>query len=417
MKKCINRRCNAEIGDDFKFCPHCGKDQTEQPKKRRRAKGSGSIVKRENRKHPYAAFKWVNGCQWYVGSYETKADAERAILIYQPPENQHEFIFPDEIKPKTVEDIYNEWVTSKSFLKLAENSKSGYRAAWTKMRTIKDRAFQDIKTSDFQRIVDYYEAPHHEEGANGVLKYIDENGKTTLKITAKPKMCDGLKYSALHQFRCLASKLCKQAMKDDTISKNYGQLVELPAPEEVSATRFTDVQLEHIRKNVGLIPYCDYIYILCYLNFRISEFLELTPADYHTTVTDTGVKIPYLVGGKKTEAGKNRVIPIHPNVADLVAALVRKKNKTIFCKLDGTPMSKDYFNKYCFKPAMDALGLDGQDFTPHSCRRTFSTRMSAAKARPEDITALMGHVDFAVDKKHYINQEIKTLYAAVQLMA
>ena len=66
---------------------------------------------------------------------------------------------------------------------------------------------------------------------------------------------------------------------------------------------------------------------------------------------------------------------------------------------------------------MEKLGFDGQGFTPHSCRRTFSTRMSAGGARGEDIAALMGHTDYEVDKKHYINQEIKTLYEAIQKMA
>ncbi|MGN1138902.1 MAG: hypothetical protein ACI4RM_05590 [Ruminococcus sp.] len=52
-----------------------------------------------------------------------------------------------------------------------------------------------------------------------------------------------------------------------------------------------------------------------------------------------------------------------------------------------------------------------------SCRRTFSTRMSAVGAREEDIIALTGHTDFDVDTKHYIKQEADTLYKAVNTMA
>lgn len=57
------------------------------------------------------------------------------------------------------------------------------------------------------------------------------------------------------------------------------------------------------------------------------------------------------------------------------------------------------------------------DLTPHSCRRTFSTRMSAAGARQEDIITLMGHTNFDVDINHYINQEADTLYKAILKMA
>ena len=79
-------------------------------------------------------------------------------------------------------------------------------------------------------------------------------------------------------------------------------------------------------------------------------------------------------------------------------------------------MTSDQFRRKYFYPAITALGLP-DDLTPHSCRRTFSTRMSAAGARQEDIIALMGHTDFEVDIKHYINQEAKTLYNAITKMA
>lgn len=57
------------------------------------------------------------------------------------------------------------------------------------------------------------------------------------------------------------------------------------------------------------------------------------------------------------------------------------------------------------------------NLTPHSCRRTFSTRMSAVGAKQEDIIALMGHTNFDVDINHYINQETDTLYKAILKMA
>ena len=79
-------------------------------------------------------------------------------------------------------------------------------------------------------------------------------------------------------------------------------------------------------------------------------------------------------------------------------------------------MNKDRFRERYFYPALDALGMP-RTLTPHSCRRTFSTRMSAAGARPEDIIALMGHTSYDTDIKHYINQEADTLYEALKLMA
>ena len=411
MKKCINRRCNYPLEDIFRFCPICGKEQERKKEvKRRRAKGTGSVYFRKDKKSkPWCASMNTGRKTEYIGCFQTRAEAEQAILNYRPQKKN----------TVTLETVYNQWIETKSFQKLSQNAKSGYQSAWIKLRYLYKRSFASLKTSDYQAVIDYYENPHHEEGKGGAYKYIDKSGKVTLDPRGGvKKMCDGLGFSALHNIKCLVSKLCQHAMKDDIIDKNYGQLLDLPTPEETKATRFTDTQLETIRQNIGIVPYCDYIYALCYLNFRISEFLELTSDSYHVSRSkDTGQDIPYLIGGKKTEAGRDRMIPIHPNVQEIVEKCVRKNGETIFCRTDGSSMDKDHFNKYCFKPAMEKLGFDNLGLTPHSCRRTFSTRMSAAGARSEDITALMGHVDFEVDKKHYINQELKTLYAAVQKMA
>lgn len=377
--------------------------------KRRRAKGTGSIYFRKDKKSKqWCASVNIDRKSEYIGCYNTRAKAELAIQNYKPKqENQI-----------TLEKLYYQWIETKPYQKLSNSSKSGNTAAWTKQRDLHSRPFDKLKTSDFQAIIDYYENPH-EEGKDGAYKYINNNGKVTLNPKGgKKKMCDGLGYSALHNTKCLVSKLYQFAMKDDLINKNYGQLLDLPSPEETNATRFTDTQLETVRQNIGKIPYCDYIYALCYLNFRISEFLELTAESYNVFHSkDTEQAIPYLIGGKKTDAGRDRIIPIHPKVQELVKKCVDKGDETIFCRSDGSAMDKDHFLKYCFRPAMEKLGFDGMGLTPHSYRRTFSTRMSAAGAREEDITALMGHVSYEVDKKHYINQELKTLYAAVQKMA
>lgn len=406
MKKCINRRCNAQLGDNFEYCPYCGKLQSDKAKKRRRAKGSGSIYyRKENRNNPYTACSNITGKRVYLGSFPSKKEAEIALRNYEAAPSDNFNI--------TLEQLYNKWIATKSYGKLSKSSKQGYNAAWAKLSNLYKQKFRELRTCDYQEVLNYYENPHHEQGKNGALKYLDKDGNATYQVTDTPKICDGLKFSALHKLKCLLTSLYKFAMQDDIVSKDYATFIELPDKEETDATCFTEVQLETIRRNIGKIEYCDYIYAMCYLNFRVSEFLELTEKNYH--VSDQG--IPYLVGGKKTAAGKNRIVPIHPNVIEIVKSCVNRHGETIFCrKSDHSAMNKDIFRRQYFYPAMDQLGF-GRTYTPHSCRRTFSTRMSAAGARAEDIIALMGHTDFEVDKKHYIKQEIQTLYDAVKKMA
>ena len=405
MKKCINKRCNKELENDFVYCPWCGKLQTDKPVKRRRTKGTGTIYyRKDNKSKPYAAASSVTGKQIYLGSFATQKEASRALQEYE--------YNPVSCFNISFEDLHSKWLKTKGYNKLSKSSKQGYSSAWIKLKTLYKRKFRDLRTSDFQELFDYYENPHHEIGAGGKPKYLDKNGKGTYKITNTPKMCNGLGYSALHNLKCLLTSLYTFAMKDDIINKNYATFIELPEKEEINATRFTDIQLEFIRQNVGKIPYVNYIYAMCYLNFRVSEFLELTSDSFKMSENN----IPYLIGGKKSDAGKERIVPIHPNVQEIVKACVEQGGQTIFCRSDGKPMNKDYFREYCFYPAMDKLGFD-HSYTPHSCRRTFSTRMSAAGARQEDIIALMGHTDYKVDVEHYILQEIDTLYSAIKKMA
>lgn len=405
MKKCINKRCNRDLQDDFAYCPWCGKPQSSKQIERRRTKGTGSIYFRKDKKtNPYAASSSITGKRVYLGCFETKKEAAKALQEYE--------FNPVSCFNITLEQLHEKWIKTKAYGKLSKSSQQGYNSAWIKLEPLYKRKFRDLRTSDYQFIIDYYEAPHHEVGAGGKLKYLDDKGKGTYKVTNKPKMCDGLGYSALHNLKCLLTVLYSFALKEDIVNKNYASYIELPEKEEVNATRFTDVQLELIRQKIDTVPYADYIFAMCYLNFRVSEFLELTSEQYKVSEND----IPYLVGGKKTDAGKDRIVPIHPKIQDIVKKCVDKGGETIFCRPDGSAMNKDYFRKYCFYPAMDKLGFD-HSYTPHSCRRTFSTRMSAAGARQEDIIALMGHTDYKVDIDHYIVQEVDTLYNAIKRMA
>lgn len=405
MKYCINKRCHRELEDDFKFCPWCGKNQAPVKKREtKRPNGTGSIYcRKDNKSKPWAAACSVNGKQVYLGSYATRTEAVRAITEY---ENN-----PVSSPNITLEQLHSEWKAT-AYKNIGDSLKSNYNTSWDKLKPLYKRKFKDIRTAEWQSIIDFYEAPHHKRGVNGELMYKLPNGKGTYKVTDEIYMCEGLKFSALHKIKVLLTSMYKYAIQNDIVNKDYASFIVLPKENEVERTRFSDIQLETVKRNLNSVPFADYIYALCYLNFRVSEFLELTKNDYF--ISDTG--IPVFIGGKKTTAGTDRLVPIHPNIQGIVKKCLAKNGQTIFCDENGNAMSKDKFRERYFYPALEKMGLP-KNLTPHSCRRTFSTRMSAAGARPEDIIALMGHTNFDVDIKHYINQEAETLYNSIKLMA
>lgn len=404
--KCINKRCNRELQPDFKYCPYCGKNQSSKPNKAaKRANGTGSIYyRKDNKSKPWAAASTVTGIQIYLGSFATRTEAARALQEYEyNPVTSYNI---------TLEQLHKEW-QQVAYKNLGISVQQNYNAAWTKLKPLYNRKFRDLRTGEMQAVIDYYEAAHHEVGAGGRLKYINSKGKGTYVDTGTPKMCEGLKFSALHKLKCLLTSMYSYALKNDIVNKNYADFIVLPERNETNKSRFSDLQLETVRKNIGAVPYADYIYCMCYLNFRVSEFLALTADSYRLSDNN----IPVFIGGGKTDAGTDRLVPVHPKILSIVRNCLSRKGSTVFCdKTNGNAMTADHFRKYCFYPAIRQMGLP-EELTPHSCRRTFSTRMSAAGARQEDIIALMGHTNFDVDINHYINQETDTLYKAILKMA
>ena len=180
----------------------------------------------------------------------------------------------------------------------------------------------------------------------------------------------------------------------------------LPKQEKKKKEAFTREELEKIGKAVNKVDYADMIYTLCYTGFRISEFLELKRDSYDS-------KKFTLTGGKKTDAGKDRVVPIHPKIRGIVAKYALMNGDTLFCRSDGKAFTADNFRKDYYYAALERIGA--RILTPHSTRHTFLTLLSDAGARTEDIQALAGHEDFEMTAT-YIHPDIITLQRTINLL-
>lgn len=410
--RCKNRKCNKEIGD-YPFCPWCGKRQsnyTNEAKRAKRPNGTGSIyVRKDNKTNPYGAMSSSsNGERVFIGNYPTKFDAIKALEHYEVNAISN----PNINKDVTVEYIYNNYV-EKSLEALSESAQKSSRMAWIRISSIHKSKIKNLRTTDLQKIIDYYANEHHKIDSSGKRYYINSKGKETTEKTDTPKMQKPLSKGTLEQIKILLSKIYRVAEANDWVTKDYSVFINITTPTEKknNKSRFTEKELANFRVRLDEYEYLDYVLCLCYLNFRISEFLELTTDNYH--ISDDG--IPYFQAGKKTTAGSNRIIPIHPQIQPLVNRCIERNGKTIFCDKETLKKMNQSNFRYRFDTLMQNLGF-GPEYTPHSCRRTFSTRMSAAGVSDADLTALMGHTNICVDINYYINQEVQTLYNAVSKM-
>ncbi len=169
---------------------------------------------------------------------------------------------------------------------------------------------------------------------------------------------------------------------------NVAQGIIITAAAGDSKAPFTEKELEIFRKSIGVVPYADYIYALCYLGFRPSEFLNLKVDDY-----DPAERA--FIGGSKTDAGKGRTVTISPKIQPIVDRLVATTIDGHIFHYDGHKMSLKKFRDDCFYPALKQMGIKN-DFpkrTPHSCRHSFANLIKNIRAADKDKLELIGHAN------------------------
>lgn len=357
-------------------------------KVKRRPNGCGTIRKfKGERANPYGAFgpEYKAGGKRKrdtIGYFATYEDAMSALARWQRTRGTKiNYSFAD---------LYDEW-SETAFRGLSKSTVAAYKAAWGKMESIYTMKVRDVRSGHFQRIIDAYK----EEGRS---------------------------YSSLHDVKVLAGLLEKYAMEFDIIEKNYAEFIVLPKNDTPEKEAFTEEQVETLEKAAqDDFMAARLIVILIYTGWRISELLALTPGDY-----DRANKT--LKGGMKTENGKNRIVPIAPDIQQYVDELADQNGCRLICReqphwkgnnrwVELVPMSSAYFRENLFKPTLDALGIhrqDGSDYTPHATRHTFATRARKKGVDPLVTKKILGHSPKAdVTEKTYTHVDVDMLNAAI----
>lgn len=341
----------------------------------RRENGTGSVYKRSDTRHrPWVAVaparydlkgdKMIT-TRDVIGHYATAQEAKDALEDYR----RH----PTTKLNMTWEELYDEW-SELAFRDLSKQMVSCYRAAWAKMMDLKTILVREMRSGHLQSVID--------------------NNAT-------------MSHSTLNNIKILASQMMDYATQNDIIQKNYAKFVRLPKKGKVQKDCFNDLEVKKIEQAIGTVPFADVILMMCYTGFRVSEFLELTPLSYDRHAGT-------LTGGLKTDAGKNRIVPVHHKIKPLLDRWICMNGQTIICKDDGSPMNANYFRKYKYYPALEAIGV--RRLSPHATRHTFATRLATAGARAEDIQALAGHEDFALTANVYIHKDVEALRNAIEML-
>lgn len=340
----------------------------------RRANGTGSIVNLgPNRRNRYAVRVsyldrpglWK---QKYISYHRTAKEAQEALEQYLSAN------IPAQSFAVTLGDVYAQW-SAKKYIKVGAASIGSYRASWARLSSLKDKEMCKVTLDDLQCIIDKDEAA-------------------------------GLSKSSISNDRTLMKALFKHAMERDIVHKDYSAFIEMPSVsakfEKGAFDDLTMKKLEQLARSG--FPWADTVLMLCYTGFRISEFLQLTKFSYHAEAGG------YLQGGLKTNAGKNRVVPVHLKIKPYLENWLVRKGETIICDGDGAAISSDKFRPL-FKSVVKELGVP--QATPHWCRHTAASRMKMAGMDDLAIKRILGHSDGNVTE-HYTHMDVEFLAKELQ---
>lgn len=356
--KCI--KCKKEIPDGSLYCNHCGKKQTAiKLKTHKRAQGSGTIRKDTRNKKQWIAYAPAksNRKRIYLGAFYTRLEAQKAI-------DDHIANGRPELYKATFRQMYELW-SAAHFNGVSEHAVSLYTSMWKRFAEIENVRMQDIRTADLQEIVN--------------------------QCTSR---------SAAQTIRTMASMICKYAMENDVLSKNYAEFVKIPKFEKKEKRIFTPEEISILwqhtyDKRVQIILF------MIYTGLRIGEIASLRPADVHL---DEG----YMICGEKTEAGRNRLVPFPKGIPELKVFLSGWMKECRTEAILGLTVKK--IREKVFYPALEQYGIDQEHkLTPHSTRHTFASLCAQAGMRPENLQKIIGHARYSTTADVYIHKNSSEL--------
>lgn len=371
--RCV--KCGEIIPDNSIYCLFCGKKQITQKKQKSRSRrGQGSVTYHKGHKKYYARIS-NNGEKISLGYFSSEAEAWSAI----------DKALKDDVSTTsytwTVADCYEKW-SNLHYPTISKSGISSYKNAWRYFAPIKSMKMHDVKTMHLQKCINL--------GAEKFSRTVCEKIKS------------------------LASQLCKFAMQEDIINKNYAEFVKLPPAAKSEIHPFTDDEIETLLKN-DHNDTVKIVLILIYTGFRPSEFLSLE-------VKNIDIENWFVRGGSKTEAGKNRIVPISKKIQSYVKYFydiaLKNNQKYLISNNSGGKVDLNNFRKRYFYPTLEKIGIlkdeNDRHITPYSTRHTFATLCDRADIDDNLIIRMIGHTTKLTTDKFYIHKTEKDMKKAIE---
>ena len=344
-------KCRAELPDGAVYCPACGKKQAPQQRKRlKRANGTGTIYKLSGRRtRPWVAQKQ----RVTIGYYETRTEALTAL------ERVSEQTITDKYN-MTFAEVYEAW-KQEHFKKVGTKGKEQYKRAYDVFKPLHDRKFRALRKSDYQTVL----APHMNKS-----------------------------YSTVSKYKQLLTQMSAWALDEDIIAVNYASRVDLPDNQTAEKEIFSSEDIQKLVDNDS--ETAKIILMLICTGMRINELFQLPASDYHGD---------YVVGGEKTEAGKNRVIPILSEGRKYFDYFAQRASGSLLLSgYTGQHIAAN-FRRRDYYPLLEQLGI--RKLSPHSTRHTYTSWAVESDIKAAHLKKILGHksITTTIDNYYHISPE------------
>lgn len=388
--------CGLQVSDKAYTCPHCGypivpiKQRKPYGQHRRLPNGFGRITKisNQNLRNPYRAMvtigktsegRPISRILKPKGYFKTYNEAYAALVEY----NKNPYDLDVEM---SVKELYEKW-SEKHFVKYpSASTKRAVQAAWNYCSDVENIKVRDLRMKHVRYCI--------EDG-----EYNNHTASPSIKARIKSVFAGMLDFAVEYEL------VDRNVAKDISITKNTSHEHHMS---------FTEDELTLLWNSID-VPYVDVLLIQCYSGMRPQELglIEISNVDL-----DNGT----IIGGIKTEAGKNRIIPIHPKIYDLVKMRYRNAENINSPYLlncwDNRSVNESpqlTYNKYRlrFNRIIDQLNLD-KNHKPHDGRKTFVTMAKKYKVDEYAIKYIVGHAINDITENVYTDRQTNWLIEEIK---
>ncbi|MCM1154248.1 MAG: tyrosine-type recombinase/integrase [Roseburia sp.] len=343
--------------------------------------GYGSVVKLSgNRRKPFEVRVNTRMDERYypvydvLGRFPTREEALIALAEY----HRNPYNISD--RGMTFSQLYEKFYKNKyeySGKTYSQSSIYCTQSAYAHCSALYERPYSKLRADDFRRI----------------LGQINSKGKP-------------LSHAMQEHIKNLFSQMDKFALQNDIIEKGYASYAAITVSEDdTPGVPFTAEELQILWDNVN-IPWVDSILIYIYSGGRISELI-LMPAENINLEEGT------FKGGLKTDAGKNRIVPIHSKIRNFVEHRLSVNHGILF-SINDRPITAAAYTKI-FKKTLKEIGIDTYH-TPHDCRHTFTSMLDSARVNQVCIDRLVGHASGSLTTRTYTHKTVEELRQAIEMI-